>query len=133
MKKLLVLLLAALFLTSCSGGGSNLTTNEVVEAFQDAGLKVEDPREMTKDDYGIAPMTANEGTIIGIGDDMNARVFSFDNEEDLDTHKAVYDELGKSSAMFFSWTIKHKNILVQMGGDLPEEEFNKYKAALEEL
>jgi len=132
MKKLLFLLLAALFLTACSSGG-NLTTDEVIEAFQGAGLQAEDPKEMTKDDYGMAPMAAEEGKIVKIGDDMNARILSFENEEDLDKMKAYYDDLGEASAIFFSWTIKHKNILVQLGGDLEEEKFNEYKEVLEGL
>lgn len=138
MKKLLgVLMLGVLILIGCSNStlsvNKNITVDDVVKTFQDSGLKAEDPKEMTKDDYGMGPMKAEEGRIVKIGDDMNARVFSYKNEADLDQMKAYYDELGKESAMLFSWTIKQKNILVQLNGDLPEEEYNKYKKALEAL
>lgn len=38
------------------------TTEQVVEVFRAAGLEVENPRPMTKDDYGMAPMRAVEAT-----------------------------------------------------------------------
>lgn len=135
MKKLLFISLLFLgLLTACSGGGSSsIVTDDVITAFQDAGLKADAAREMTKDDYGVGPMKADEGQIVKIGDDMNARILSYENEDDLDEMKAYYDEMGKESAMLFSWTMNHENILVQMNGDLPEEEYNKYKEALESL
>lgn len=138
---LLPVLLAILItgiLTACGNDDaeSYLTNQEVIDAFQNAGLEVEDASEMTKDDYGIAPMKAEEGTrflIPSLGDDAGGRVFTYDNESDLDEMQEHYDSMGKESAMLFSWTIKYKNVLVQINGDLSEEEYNEYKKALESL
>jgi len=135
MKKLFSVIIFALLLVACNNNaGDKIKVDNVISAFKDAGLEAESPREMTKDDYGLAPMKADEAKIVKIPslcDDCNARILSFDNEEDLEQTKKFYDELGKESAMLFSWTIKHKNILVQLNGDLPEEQYNKYKKTLE--
>ncbi|MCM3444396.1 hypothetical protein [Metabacillus halosaccharovorans] len=133
MKKILVLLFSVMILTACGNGTKGLTSSEVVTAFKDAGLKAEESREMTKDDYGMAPMKAEEGTIVKIGDDMNARIMSFENESDLNETKEFYDKLGEESAMLFSWTLAKDNILIQMNGDLPEDKYNEYKEVLEGL
>jgi hypothetical protein len=140
MKKLVgIMFLFVLFLTACSsatGGKDSITPDKVIVAFKGAGLEAEDSRKMTKDDYGVAPMKAEEGKLIilpSVCEDCGARIFNYENDKDLDEMKAYYDDLGKESAMLFSWTIKHKNILVQLNGDLPEEEYNKYVKALEEL
>jgi hypothetical protein len=135
MKKIITGILFTLLLVACSNGGEDkLKVDDVIATFKKAGLEAESPRKMTKDDYGLAPMKAYEAKIVklpSLCDDCNARIFSFENEEDLEQTKKFYDDLGKESAMLFSWTIKHKNILVQLNGDLPEEQYNKYKKALE--
>ena len=138
MRKLLfisVTSLLMLFLAAC-GSEDGLTVEDAVNAFKDAGLEVEDVTEMTKDDYGLAPMKADEGVrflIPSLGEDSGGRIFSFSSQSDLDDTKAYYDNLGKESAMLFSWTIEKENILVQINGELEEEEYEKYKAALNEL
>lgn len=141
MKKVLlsvciVLLSGVLFACSNSsseGASDELTPDKVIEAFLSAGLTADNSKEMTKEDYGMAPMKADEGKIIAIGNDMNARVFSFENEKDLEQTKEFYDKLGEESAMLFSWTMQHKNILIQLNGNLSEEDYNKYKEELEKL
>lgn len=112
------------------------TSRDVVEAFKSASLEVEEARPMTKDDYGMAPMRAIEGTrflIPSLCSDCGGRIFSFSSQEDLNLTKTYYEELGKSSAMFFSWVFVKDNILVQINGDLPEEQAKKYEAALNSL
>lgn len=88
---------------------------------------------MTKDDYGIAPMRAVEGTrflIPSMCSDCGGRVFAFANQEDLDLTKQFYIEMGKASALAFSWTFEKDNILVQINGDLPEDEARAYESAI---
>ncbi|KAB8139076.1 stress protein [Gracilibacillus oryzae] len=119
-----------------TSGNDTITVEEVITAFQDAGLEAENATEMTKDDYGMAPMKDDEAKRFltpSIGEGAGGRILSYSNQDDLEEMKAYYDDLGRESAMFFSWTIAHKNILVQINGDLPEEEYNKYKEALEAL
>lgn len=126
----LVLLLAA------CGGQTEHSTDDVVTAFKDAGLEADSPTEMTKEDYGIAPMKADEGVrflIPSLGEDSGGRIFSYSNESDLEEMKAHYDSMGEASALAFSWTAQQGNILIQINGDLPEEKYNEYVAALESL
>lgn len=136
---LLTMLGLTVILAGCGSGGassSKLTSDDVVEAFEDAGLVVEDKRAMTKDDYGVGPMKSTSGTIFTVPfvcSDCSVRVTAYDNDADLEQSKAYYDDLGAESAMLFSWTIAHSNILVQLNGDMEEADYEKYKAALEDL
>jgi len=88
---------------------------------------------MTKDDYGLAPMTAVEGTrflIPSLCPDCGGRALSFASPQNLEVTKVYYVELGQASAMFFSWVFVKDNILVQINGDLPEEKAKQYEVAL---
>lgn len=112
------------------------TSTDIVNIFNSADLEVEEPRTMTKDDYGMAPMSATEGTrflIPSLCEDCGGRIFSFSNQEDLDLTKTYYEELGKSSAIFFSWVFVKDNILIQINGDLPEIKARQYEASLNSL
>jgi len=112
------------------------TSGQVIEAFQAAGLEAESAYLMTRDDYGMAPMLAVEGTrffIPSLCADCGGRVLSFSSQDDLDITEAYYVELGRGSAMFFSWTFTKDNILIQINGDLPEERARQYEMALETL
>ncbi|MFC7062835.1 stress protein [Halobacillus seohaensis] len=141
MKKLLFVLFALSLgvLVACSStdvSNDSITVDGAIKAFQDAGLEAENATEMTKDDYGMAPMKSEEGKrflVPSIEEGAGGRIFSFEKEEDLDQMKEYYDSLGEESAIFFSWTIKHENILVQINGDLPEEKYEEYKTTLESL
>lgn len=127
---------ATLTLTACGGGGPEHTAADVVSAFEDAGLEVESPTEMTKEDYGMAPMKADEGelfTVPALGDDKGGRILTYSSDSDLEDMKAYYDDLGAESAMFFSWTAAEDNVLIQMNGDMSEKEFAKYEDALNTL
>lgn len=109
------------------------TSTDVVEAFKSASLEAENTRPMTKDDYGAAPMRAIEGTrfiVPSICPDCGGRIMSFSNQEDLDLTKAYYEELGKNSAILFSWVFVKDNILVQINGNLSEEKAKQYELAL---
>lgn len=109
------------------------TPQQVVDTFKAAGLEAEKPRPMTKDDYGLAPMSAKEGLrfyIPSLGEGNGGRIMSFDNSADLEKTKAYYVNLAKESAMLFSWTFTKENILVQVNGDLKEDVAKKYETAL---
>ncbi len=136
MKRLIFAVFTVFLLAACSQSAGSIKTEDVISAFKDAGLEAENVRELTKDDYGMAPMKAEGGKYFylpSLGENKGARLFTYDSESDLDEMKKFYDDLGKESGMLFSWTIKHKNILIQMNGDLPEEKYNEYKKALKEL
>lgn len=106
------------------------------EAIISAGLEFENPINMTKDDYGAAPMSAAEAVhffIPSLCSDCGGRLFSFTSNEDLALMEHYYTELGRQSAWFFSWVFVKDNILLQINGDLPEETARKYEAAINSL
>lgn len=122
-------------LTTSSSSQKETTTdlNKIIEKFKKDGLTVDESKAMTKEDFGMAPMSAKEAFIFGIqkddtGENMNARIFSFENTKDLDTTKSYYDELGKSSAAAFSYTAPNDKtkVLMQFNGDLSKELVQKY-------
>lgn len=127
-----VLLIAYFVLT---GSGNEITPQDVIDAFKAAGLEVENPRPMTADDYGFAPL-GDEGIrfmIPSICPDCGGRVIKYSDKTYLEKAKTYYDTLGKESAVLFSWTFVHKDVLVQINGELPEEKALKYKSALDGL
>jgi hypothetical protein len=106
---------------------------DVIQAFRAAGLEIGETSTMGPQDYGAAPMTAVEGTrflIPSLGEDKGGRVLSFSSSADIEPVRAYYTELGKASALFFSWVFVNDNILVQINGNLPEEQARQYEAAL---
>lgn len=128
-KILFTLLIVALLTSACA---KQITGDDVVAAFKAAGLEAENTRPMTKDDYGAAPYvcTGTRFYVPSIGADNGGRIFICDSTEDRDSLANYYTELGKSSALFFSWVFIKDNVVVQINGDLPEETARKYEAAL---
>ncbi|GAA2926200.1 LysM peptidoglycan-binding domain-containing protein [Enterococcus raffinosus] len=120
--------------TSSTSKNKNVADlSKVIENFKNDGLEVNEPRKMTKDDYGMAPLKAKDGMIFGVqvgtdGEYQNARIFSFENVDDLNDTKKYYDDLGKESSMTFSYTAANEDklVLMQFNGDLPKEVVDKY-------
>ena len=120
---------------------------EILQAFYDSGLNVMEPKIMTRNDYGIAPLLAEEAVSFGAQfaefvfenedgsiDQFNyGRLFLVRDENDLQTMKAVYDDLGKEAAMLYSHTYSKGDILLQMGGDVSDEDFALYTAVIDEV
>jgi hypothetical protein len=109
---------------------------DAVAALTAAGVEFADARPMTKDDYGLAPMTAAEGIrfmIPSLCEDCGGRLYSFADLKDLELMEAYYVELGRSSAILFSWVFTQDNILIQINGQLPEETARKYETAIKSL
>lgn len=110
-------------------------TEQVVEAFQAAGLEVDSPRPMTADDYGLAPM-AYEGTrflIPSVCGECGGRIMSYDSPAKLEAGRQYYNELKNASAAFFSWVYVKGNILVQINGELPHDQAQRYSDVLDAL
>jgi len=106
---------------------------DLVQALQNAGLEVEGSTPMTKDDYGMAPMVAVDAIhffIPSLCSDCGGRIYSFSSQNDLDLMKTYYEDLGKSSALFFSWVFAKDNLLIQINGDLPEDKAREYENVL---
>lgn len=47
----------AVLISACTS--AKQTDNDVVTAFKNAGIEAENPRQMSKDDYGAAPLVCN--------------------------------------------------------------------------
>jgi hypothetical protein len=111
-------------------------TQQVLDAFLSAGLEVSNPRLMISDDYGLVPMLAVEGTrffIPSICSDCGGRIMSFADEEKLVIVRDYYGQMGRFSAVLFSWVFVKDNILVQLNGQMPEADARRYEAALNYL
>ena len=102
----------------------------------EAGLQAVRPSRMTRKDFGVQPLLATEAThffIPSIGATAGGRVYRFANIADRDRMKAWFDELPRRSAAFYSHVFVHKNLLVQLNGNLPDARAAKYKAVLDTL
>ncbi|MCI2948090.1 hypothetical protein FH144_06585 [Staphylococcus caledonicus] len=129
MKKLLyILLVGVLILVAC---GKNYEISDVINKFKSESLSVKNLRTMKHKDFGMAPMKSEDAKIFTVEDNKNARIFKFKNKKDLEETKKYYDELGKSSAIFYSYVYAKDNMLIQMNGDIDDNVFNKYKTAMD--
>lgn len=132
MKKTLILAIVCLVVLSACG--NKVEIEDFTKGFKDAGLNVNSEKEMTREDYGTAPMKAEKGIIFGVekgqdGQYMNGRLLEFKDEKDLDQTKEYYDKLGKESAILYSHTYKTEDgkYLLQMNGEIDDSTFDKYK------
>ncbi|AIQ63328.1 stress protein [Paenibacillus stellifer] len=138
-KRFGVFLIVAVFIFSgCSSNNSasSVSLDDVIAKFKAAGLEAENATDITNKTMGMAPMKFEEGKRIlvpSLGEDAGGRVFVFKKTSDLEELKSYYDELGKSSAMLFSHTYVKGNVLLQMSGDMEQEQFDKYKKVMDEL
>ena len=139
MRRLIFLVLVIITLAACGSPNAKFqrwTSAQVVDSLKAASLEVNAPRAMTKEDYGIAPMRAADAMFFGLPslcDTCGGRVLAFSNADDLKKTEAFYVELGKGSAMLFSWTFAKDNILIQLNGDLAEDKAKAYESALNSM
>jgi hypothetical protein len=109
---------------------------QVLDAFLAAGLEATDSRPMISDDYGLVPMLALDGIrffIPSICSDCGGRIMSFADAEKLQIVRDYYGQMGRFSAVLFSWVFVKENILVQLNGELPDADARQYEAALSSL
>ena len=134
MKRYPCLILFALLLAACGGGGEEVTPSmRVIQAFHAHDLEAERARPMEPEDYGPAPQLAVEGTrfyMPFLGGSQGGRVMSFASQEDL---QQVYDHYANLDTQPPPWLLVKDNILVQMHGDLTEAEVAEYEAALNSI
>lgn len=124
--------------TTVSSESAATNLDVIIEVFSEQSLVVYNPRDMTKEDFGIAPMSATSAKIFSLietdneDEQQNARLLTFDNLDDLKATKKYYDDLGKDSAMLFSYTAVNEDelLLMQFNGQLPKELVEKYTQAV---
>lgn len=134
MKLVLVLLVIVLAAAGCGAKEASLTPDQIIQAFQDAGLEAATSSAMAAADYGMAPYVAKgvRFVIPSLCEDCGGRVF-VGTKAEIDQLAAFYEEAGKASALLFSWTFRTQDGrgLVQINGDLPEADALRYRAAME--
>lgn len=111
---------------------SAVTVAQVAEALQASGVEVGEVREMTIEDYGMAPK-ADEGLrflLPGLGDDKGGRIMLYEDPEVLERARDYYVELGQQSAMLYSHVFVLENILVQVNGTLPQDQADMLESAI---
>ena len=106
---------------------------QVLDAFLADGLEASNPRSIISNDYGLVPMLAIDGIrfyLPSICSDCGGRIMSFADQEKLQIVKDYYGQMGRFSAILFSWVFVKDNILVQLNGRLSEANARKYEAVL---
>ena len=136
----LIVTVILLFLLSACGGGPSAsrqwTGQHVVDGLKAAGLEAESTRPMAQEEYSLAPMMTTEGIrffIPSLGEDRGGRILIFDDVEKRDTTRDFYVKAGEQNALIFSWVYVKDNVVVQINGDLPEDQAKKYETALQSL
>lgn len=115
-----------------------VTSAEVVGAFAAAGLEAESPTAMTREDYGLAPLVSDDATrflIPALGEDAGGRVFIVSDSADREALATLYREMGRASAAFYSHVLVRDDLgaLVQINGELPDEQAARYDTVLQGL
>lgn len=125
----------------------NKELKEIMQGFVDNKLNVLEPYMAKRTDLGMAPYTTDNMVFFGAQlavdpvtdengetDPYNyGRLFFIEDEEDMKLQKAYYDDLAKQSALFYSHTYQKGNVLLQMGGDVPDEDFEKYIQVIDQI
>lgn len=109
------------------------SADDVLAAFDSHGVELGEVRPMTRDDFGPAPYVAVEAMrflVPSLGEGRGGRLLIFDEQEDLDITRHYYVELGEAGTMFFSHVFSRDNVLIQINGDMPDEQAATYEAAL---
>lgn len=107
------------------------TTSDVIKYFKDEGLELGESSDLPNDEFGNIRKEGKRILIPSLGTDSGGRLFLFENEENLKKVKSYYDELGNSGPMFYSHTHQSGLFLLQMNGDMDDNEFARYAASLD--
>lgn len=110
-----------------------VTTTSLISEFKKAGLEAENPTDLEQKEFGNMRKDGKRILAPKLGEDKGGRVFEFSKKEDLEKAKKYYDELGNSAPMLFSHTYAKGNFLLQMNGDMKDEDFNKYKEVMDKV
>ena len=134
LKKLLFLIVGLLLiLSACGNESKSVSADDVIQQFKDDGLEVGDVSDLPEKEYGNTRKEGKRILIPSLGEDAGGRLFVFENEKDLKQAKSYYDELGNSSPLFYSHTYRSGNVLLQMNGDMSDEDFKKYTESMDKV
>ena len=122
-----------LTLSACGSSSTNVTADEVITAFKDAGLEAENPTDLDQSEFGNIRKEGKRIIVPALGEDAGGRLFKFNNQDDLEQANSYYDEISNSAPIFFSHTYAKGEFLIQMNGDMEDAEFKKYKEVMDEV
>lgn len=127
MKKLLIILTIALLTVAC-GSSEPLTPDAALTAFEEAGLECVNPEPIDKNNDSMLPKTWLEAFRCEVPsvNNQGVRVFSFENEADLNQVKAHYEAL---TGTFGSYVYVNENLLFQTSVDMSKDLAVKYEDA----
>lgn len=128
-RRIIAALCCALVLAAC-GAQATIAPDDVIAKFKAAGLEAEQSSAMDAKAYGMAPLLCQEGArrflIPSLGEDNGGRLFVCNDAGDAAKLKTYYDELGKASALFHSWTYQKGGIVLQLNGSLDQAKADAY-------
>lgn len=137
MRRLSIVALLCILLAGCGGSPTTTSPEAILSKFTAAGLEAEAPTKMQAADYGPAPLLCQEGArrflTPSLGPDNGGRLFVCGDAADAGKLKAYYDELGKASALFHSWTYQKGGVLVQLNGELEQAKADAYGKVIADL
>lgn len=140
-----------LLIVGCSSN-SSVTADDVITKLKSASVEAENPEKVTQD--SSIKLDPKDGEVVrfkissingssiseGAGenglvykDAPSGHVFIFKNNDDLIELQKFYEEMGQTSELFRSWTYVKDNVLLQIPGGVPEDQFNKYKEVIDSL
>jgi hypothetical protein len=109
------------------------SAEEMIQAFRDEDLEVGEVQPISRsEDRSLIPKTYEEQvsfTIPSSGERVKGRVFTFPSRETLDPVREYYEEFG---SMFSSYVYVEGNVLVQIVGEVPEDQAERYGEVLRE-
>ncbi|HDR7718441.1 stress protein [Bacillus albus] len=149
MKKILIigaLCLSLTSLTACSNNNAKthteskqekketkITVDSIITEFKNADLQAENPTDLPQKEFGNLRKEGKRIVVPALGEDKGGRLFEITKKEDLEKVKKYYDKLRNSAPMLFSHTHANGNFLLQMNGDMKDEEFTKYKDVMDKF
>lgn len=120
----------SLALVACGNEEEKATVDDIVEQFKADGLEIGEVSDLENKEFGDSRKEGKRILIPSLGDDSGGRLFVFENEKGLNDAKSYYDELGKGSPLFYSHTYANGLVLLQMNGDMSDEDFEKYTESI---
>ncbi|MCL4867784.1 MAG: hypothetical protein KJ063_02350 [Anaerolineae bacterium] len=117
----------SLLVVGCGGRQSDLTVDQAIQAFTNAGLECENPQTIDPNDTSPVPKTFTEAkrcVVPSVNADHGLRVFAFASDRDLQQVQAYYEGF---TGMFGSYVFVRDNLLFQTSVSMPKELADQYQ------
>ncbi|MFL0582609.1 hypothetical protein ACH0B6_08555 [Solibacillus silvestris] len=105
--------------------------DEVIEYFKAEGLEIGEISDLENKEFGNLREEGKRILVPSLGEDAGGRLFKFKDSKGLEEAKSYYDEISNSGPMFYSHVHVNGLYLLQMNGDMSDEDFARYAATLD--